>query len=55
LLFADVHDDSWASGSAFVIPPAHGSGPRKEAGFIRWILFATANNQCCDECTSDLQ
>src|SRR6478672_3688241 len=47
-LLAYVHDDPRISGSAFVVPPADGSGVRIQAPGSRirlWVLFATANNQ----------
>src|SRR5712672_4334691 len=41
-----MHDDPRLSRSAFVVPPACGSGARIEARLIwRWVLFATGNNQ----------
>src|SRR5690348_16806725 len=52
LLFPYVHDDLRVSGSAFVVPPACGSGPRIEAGSRRVrlrVLFATAYNQCREQ------
>ena len=52
LLLACVHDDPWLSGSAFVVPPARGRGARIEARSRRvrlWVLFATANNQRCEQ------
>ena len=45
-LLADVHDNAWLSGNAFVVPSACGSGARIEARLIWcWVLFATGNNQ----------
>src|SRR5206468_5747945 len=45
-LLADMHDDPRLSRSAFVVPPACGSGARIEARLIWcWVLFATGNNQ----------
>ena len=45
-LLADMHDDAWLSGSAFVVPQACGSGAGIEARLIWcWVLFATGNNQ----------
>jgi hypothetical protein len=52
LLLAYAHDDPWLSRSAFVVPPACGSGARIEARSrpVRlWVLFATANNQRCEQ------
>jgi hypothetical protein len=49
-LLAYVHDDPRLSGSAVVIPPACGSGARIKPRLIRrWVLFATANNQRCEQ------
>ena len=55
LLFADVHDDLWASGSGFVVPPARWSGAGIEAGLIRGVLLAAANNQGNEACTYNVQ
>src|SRR2546423_13015475 len=45
-----MHDDPRLSGSAVVVPPACGRGARIEARLIwRWVLFATANNQRCEQ------
>jgi hypothetical protein len=52
LLLAYAYDDSWLSGNAFVVPPACGCGAWKEAGsrgIGLWVLFATANNQRCEQ------
>src|SRR6478672_13594617 len=51
-LFAYVHDDPRLSRSAFLVPPADGSGARKYASVPRirlGVLFATANNQRCEQ------
>src|SRR6478736_5407272 len=51
-LLAYVHDDPRTSRSAFLVPPADGSGARKHAPVPRirfWVLFATANNHRCEQ------
>jgi hypothetical protein len=54
-LFADMNDDFRRPGDTLIIPPTCWSGAGIEAGRIRWILLATAYNQCDEACTYSLQ
>ena len=54
-LFSDMHHDLSRAGDAFVIPPTGRSGAGIEAGPIRRILLATANNECHEACARNLK
>src|SRR5262252_3557717 len=55
-LLADMHNDAWLSRTVFVVPPACGSSARIQARLVRrWVLFATANNQCGQERSCNFQ
>src|SRR5207253_424108 len=55
-LFAGVNDDLCRPRGAFVIPPTRRSCAGVKAGLVRCgVLFATANNQCDEACTYNVQ
>src|SRR5438128_5960707 len=54
-LFADMHDNFGRTRGVLVIPPTCRSGTRIHPRRIRWILFATAYDQCKKACTYSVQ
>ena len=54
-LLADMHNDLRRTGNAFVIPPTCNGGAGIEAGRIRRILLATANNERYEACAQSLK